>query len=771
MVATRNITDLNSLVTPQADDILLIVQRLSSTSTEAKQITWANVQEALQDIVGSLATSTGQITFTYDDTNGTLSANVVDNTSTQKSIYSEGGSQISTRQEANFVDGVGINVAVADNPVSDRADITVSNTGIVSSINNTVAGTVYEFLSNVTVNADGSKTLELRPLKLGSNRITATYTDNNQSLTLDIDPSTIDINTLNTATPLSVSVGGTGASTAAVARNNLGAAKSGSNSDISALSGLTTPLSINQGGTGDSNAAGALLNLGGLNSCAGVGAAGEQIVYQTQALVSGAYRAEFKGIKPNATNYITVATDGSDIALGANPNNILDAVSGARNVNGARITNAGNPINSNDLATKAYVDSQTTGLNVKDACRVASTGNIAGTYDSVSQTLTAGSNGVFTIDQITPNLNDRVLLKDQSTGSENGIYRLSTAGDASTPWVLTRADDFNISSEVGPGSFTFVTEGFLNGGRSYVQSTVNPVLDFDTLNFVVFGQSTIGNNTISNAKLEAVDESTIKGRAAGVGTGNVSDLTPDQVLAVLNTASVATLDYNRISFPAVSDTNSRVSVYLNQDTSATGTRRSVRLVEGSNISITGVDDSANEEAVVTITSNAAPLDSPTFTGTVTIPSGASIADYAPLDSPTFTGSVTIPSGASIAGYAALDTAQTFTAAQRGDITTVSDNPSGSLTLDFSATNNFSVTLSGSAGNTRVLANPTNVVAGQSGIITVIQSSSGTNLLTYGSYWDFRGSNTSISTSAGAIDTIAYYCVASNVIRAVIIKGS
>lgn len=771
MVATRNITDLNTLVTPQADDILLIVQRLSSTSTEAKQITWASMQEALQDIVGSQATDTNQVTFTYDDTNGTLTANIVNNTSTQKSIYSEGGTQISTRQEANFIDGVGVDVTVSDNSGSDRADITISNTGIVNSINNTVAGTVYEFQSNLTTNADGSKTLELRPLKLASNRITASYTDNNQSLTLDIDPSSIDINSLDTTNPLSVAIGGTGASTAAVARNNLGAAKSGSNSDISALSGLTTPLSIQQGGTGDSNAAGALLNLGGLNSCAGVGAAGEQVVYQTQALVSGAYRAEFKGIKPNATNYITVATDGSDIALGANPNNILDAVSGARNINGARITNAGNPINSNDLATKAYVDSQTTGLNVKDACRAASTGNVAGTYDSVSQTLTAGSNGAFTIDQISPNLNDRILLKDQTTGSENGIYRLSTAGNASTPWVLTRADDFNISSEVGPGSFTFVTEGYLNGGRSYVQSAVNPILDFDALTFVVFGQSTIGNNTIANSKLETVNESTIKGRAAGVGTGNVSDLTADQVLAVLNTASAATLDYARISFPATSDTNSRVSVLRNTDTSATGTRRGIRFIEGSNISLSISDDSANEEVDVTISSNAAPVDSPTFTGTVTIPSGASIADYAPINNPTFTGSVTIPSGASIAGYAALNAAQTFTAAQRGDITLISDNPSGSLTLDFSASNNFSVTLSGASGNSRVLSNPTNVVAGQSGIITVIQSSNGSNLLTFGSYWDIRGANTSVSTGAGAIDTIAYYCVASNVIRAVIIKGS
>ena len=106
MVATRNITDLNSLTTPAADDILLIVDRLSATSTEAKQITWSNVQEAIQDICGALATDSTTLNFTYDDANGTLTAAVVNNTSIQKSIYHDGTTS-STRQEGRFVDGVG----------------------------------------------------------------------------------------------------------------------------------------------------------------------------------------------------------------------------------------------------------------------------------------------------------------------------------------------------------------------------------------------------------------------------------------------------------------------------------------------------------------------------------------------------------------------------------------------------------------------------------------------------------------------------------------
>jgi len=546
MVATRNITDLNALVTPDVDDVMLIVEKLSATSTEAKQITWGNVQEAIQDIVASLSTDTATVVFTYDDVNGTLSATVPNNTSTQKSIYYD-GTTTATRQEAQFIDGPGVNVVLTDDSVNDCAKITVNNTGIVNANTTTVSGTSYSFLSNVAVQGDGSKTLELKALKLGSNRLSAASTDSGQSLTLDIDAAQININDLDSTNPLTVALGGTGASAANIARNNLGAAKNGANSDISSLSGLTTALSVSQGGTGDSTASGALKNLFGLNSCVGVGASGEQVVFQTSSLVAGSFRAEFKGIKPTGDNYITVVTDGSDIALGANPNNVFDGISGVRNANGARITNAGAPVNSGDLVTKGYLDAQTTGLDIKESVRAAATGNIAGTYSNGAQTLTANSNGAAVIDGETLNLGDRVLIHLQTTGTQKGIYTVTTLGDASNPFVLTRADDFNQSSEIGAGSFTYVEAGTLNGGKSFVQTVRNPILDTTDLTFSVFGETAIGTNSIANNKLQQVPEATIKGRAASSGTGDVSDLTADQLIAVINSGTAATINLARLA--------------------------------------------------------------------------------------------------------------------------------------------------------------------------------------------------------------------------------
>ena len=623
MVATRNITDLNALVTPDVDDIMLIVEKLSATSTEAKQITWGNVQEAIQDICAALATTSSTVTFTYDDVNGTLTASVIDNTSVQKSIFTDGVNQ-STRQEAKFIDGAGVNVVVADDTAYDCAGITVNNTGIVNAATHTVSGTSSDLITTVSTEADGSKKLNLKSLKAGSS-VSIADTDSGESLTIGVDISSININDLDNTNPLTVALGGTGASAANIARNNLGAAKNGANSDISSLSGLTTALSISQGGTGDSTASGALANLQGLNAAVGVGASGEQVVFQTSALVAGSFRAEFKGIKPNGDNYITVATDGSDIALGANPNNIFDGISGTRNANSARITNAGAPVNSDDLATKAYVDSQTTGLDVKGSVRAATQGNLATSYSTGAQTLTANSNGAIVVDTVSLNLGDRVLVHLQTTGSQNGIYTVTTIGDGSTPFALTRASDFNTTAEIGAGSFTYVEEGVGHIGKSFVQTSSNPVLDTSDLVFSVFGETAIGANSLANSKLQQVVQATIKGRAATAGTGDVTDLSADQLIAVINTATSATLDSARTTIAGNSIANNKLvtmpQAQLKGRTAASGTGNVQNINADQLINIINTATSQTINAARTSASSANDLVTTINSSTTAIDSG------------------------------------------------------------------------------------------------------------------------------------------------------
>ena len=104
-----------------------------------------------------------------------------------------------------------------------------------------------------------------------------------------------------------------------------------------------------------------------------------------------------------------------------------------------------------------------------------------------------------------------------------------------------------------------------------------------------------------------------------------------------------------------------------------------------------------------------------------------------------------------ANAAVLNVAQSFTAAQRGTVSALTDG--ATITPDFALANNFSVTL----GGNRTLANPTNLTVGQSGVIKVTQDATGSRTLAYGSNWKFPGGTApTLTTTASAVDILAYY---------------
>ncbi len=114
-----------------------------------------------------------------------------------------------------------------------------------------------------------------------------------------------------------------------------------------------------------------------------------------------------------------------------------------------------------------------------------------------------------------------------------------------------------------------------------------------------------------------------------------------------------------------------------------------------------------------------------------------------------------------ADTAKTDVAQTFTAGQRGEITALTDG--ATITPDLADSNNFSVTL----GGNRTLANPSNIVAGQSGSFFISQDGTGSRTLAYGSYYDFIGGTApTLSTAANAVDRIDYIVRSSTSIHCV-----
>ena len=133
-----------------------------------------------------------------------------------------------------------------------------------------------------------------------------------------------------------------------------------------------------------------------------------------------------------------------------------DTMAGTLNMSNNRITNLPSPVDDADAATKAYVDANSQGLDVKSSVRVATTGNV-----DLSSALANGS----TVDGVTLSSGDRILVKNQTDASENGIYVAQASGAA------VRATDFDSDPEVTSGAFTFVEEGTANGSNGYVLVT------------------------------------------------------------------------------------------------------------------------------------------------------------------------------------------------------------------------------------------------------------------------------------------------------------
>ena len=131
------------------------------------------------------------------------------------------------------------------------------------------------------------------------------------------------------------------------------------------------------------------------------------------------------------------------------------------------------PSNATDAATKAYVDTITFPMDLKGSVRVASTANIA-----IASALT----NTAVIDGVTVTTGDRVLLKNQTTTSQNGIYVVVASGAAS------RSTDADVSAEVTPNMFVFVEEGTANGDTQWVLTTNAPItLGTTALTFSQFG--------------------------------------------------------------------------------------------------------------------------------------------------------------------------------------------------------------------------------------------------------------------------------------------
>lgn len=149
--------------------------------------------------------------------------------------------------------------------------------------------------------------------------------------------------------------------------------------------------------------------------------------------------------------------------------------------------------------TKQYADAIAAGIDFKDACYTASTVSLTANYlngiSGAGATLAnSGTLAAFALDGVSPPLNSRVLIKNQSSTFQNGIYTVSIVGSGSVAWVLTRATDYDTPAKIFPGTLVPVTNGTVNGGTSWLETATVVNIGTDP---ITFSQFTFANPVIS----------------------------------------------------------------------------------------------------------------------------------------------------------------------------------------------------------------------------------------------------------------------------------
>jgi hypothetical protein len=171
-----------------------------------------------------------------------------------------------------------------------------------------------------------------------------------------------------------------------------------------------------------------------------------------------------------------------------------------------KITGLGSPTADADAATKAYVDAATSGLNVHASVQAATTVNI---------TLASALENGDTLDGVTLATGNRVLVKNQTDKTENGVYVVKASG------APDRADDYNTAGEVDAGDFLFVESGTANGKTGWMQTNVITTVGSDNIEFTQFS----GAGTYS-----AGTGLTLTGTVFSINTGTTVDLSTAQTL-------------------------------------------------------------------------------------------------------------------------------------------------------------------------------------------------------------------------------------------------
>ena len=215
---------------------------------------------------------------------------------------------------------------------------------------------------------------------------------------------------------------------------------------------------------------------------------------QTQLDAKGASNANLTAIGDLAKtdgNFIVgngstwVAENGSTARSSLGLGTISTQASSSVSISGGSITGLGAPSSGSDAATKTYVDDLVAGLKTRIICRAATTANV---------TLSSDLQNGDTLDGITLATGNRVLVKNQSTASQNGVYTVVASGTAS------RDTDFDAIGELA-GQLVIIQEGSTNAEKMFLCTTDSDAsLGSDTITFTEVQPANVGDVTLTGTQ-------------------------------------------------------------------------------------------------------------------------------------------------------------------------------------------------------------------------------------------------------------------------------
>lgn len=227
----------------------------------------------------------------------------------------------------------------------------------------------------------------------------------------------------------------------------------------------------------------------------------------------------------NGTVLGQVGTTGSGLVALATGPTFVTPVLGAASatslaLTGGTVTNVPTPVNFSDAANKGYVDDASSGLIIGTPVLLGTTAALpSNTYSNgssgVGATLTAVSNGTLVVDSVTPSVGNRILVKNEATPANNGVYAVTTVGNGSTHYVLTRTTDYDTTAQIKTNTFFFVQSGTVNTGTGWVMSTAGTIT-VGTTN-IVFNQFSSSSSYMAGAGLN------LTGNIFSVANGGITD--------------------------------------------------------------------------------------------------------------------------------------------------------------------------------------------------------------------------------------------------------